>query len=120
MLFPLAASEKLSAYWEKTLTFLPRTRLASLVSALELLDDFAGNASDEADLLSLGNCGGYVSYHEGGFLRTEDNAGHIGRSVRKGIVHAGKVNIGVGGGGFHNSVRGRKTYSPAKAGTRCN
>ena len=85
-----------------------------LISVLELLDDLTGDTADKTDLVRLGDCRGNIAYHEGGLLRPENDAGHIGHGIAEGVVHTGKVYIRIGCGCFHNGIRAGITDSPAE------
>ena len=87
---------------------------ARFIAVLELVDGIAVDAAHKADLLRLGNGRCYISDHEGRLLCPEDDACHIRGRIIEGIVHDGKMDVRIVGGGLQHSVRGRESDGPAE------
>ena len=87
----------------------------ALIPALKLLDHIVGDPPDKADPAGLRDGRGNIAHHKGGFLAPEHDPGHVGRSVRKGIVHTGETDIRIESGRLQRRVRGGKADRPAQA-----
>ena len=87
---------------------------ARFKAVLELVDGIAVDAAHKADFLRLGNSRRDISDHEGRLLCPEDDACHIRRRIIEGIVHDGKMDVRIVGGGLQHSVRCRESDGPAE------